>query len=374
MIIPMSAPDITDAETSMVTQVLKTPFLSIGPMLNRFEEGIAQYVGAAHAVAVNSGTSGLHLCVRALGIGEGDVVVTTPFSFVASTNCILYERAKPVFVDIDAETLNIDIAKLRATLEALRDRGIRPKAVLPVHVFGQPCDMAPIIEMARAYGFAVIEDACEAIGAEYLGHRVGTLGSAGVFAFYPNKQMTTGEGGVIVTNDNQIAEMCRSMRNQGRDKTGAWLKHDCLGYNYRMDEMSAALGIAQLGRIEELLTKRAQVAKWYSDRLGSMPALRVPWISPSTTRMSWFVYVIRLAPGLDKDGVMATLEGQGIPTRPYFSPIHLQPFMRQMLGCTEGDFPVTEEVAKSALALPFSSVMTESEVDYVCERLADAVR
>ncbi len=365
--ISMSAPDITPAEIEAVTAVLGTPYLSIGPRVVEFEQKIADYVGAKHAIAVSSGTAGLHLAIIAAGIGDDDEVITTPFSFVASANCILYERGAPVFVDIDPLTLNINPALLEAAITS------RTKAILPVHAFGQPADMAPILDIAHRHNLYVIEDACEALGATYNGHPAGTLSDAGTFAFYPNKQMTTGEGGIIVTNNDDWAELFRSLRNQGRDTFNAWLDHNRLGYNYRMDEMSAALGAVQINRIEELLQKRAKVAGWYNQRLAAMVGVSIPFIAPATTRMSWFVYVIRLEPPLDRNRIMADLQQLGIPSRPYFSCIHLQSFYRNKFGFNPGDFPVAEQVSTETLALPFYGNMTESDVDYVCAGLQRAI-
>jgi dTDP-4-amino-4,6-dideoxygalactose transaminase len=393
MSIPMSCPDLTEIEVAAVAQVLRTPCLSIGPQLTAFEEAFAACIESRYAVGVNSGTSGLHLCMLAAGVREGDLVITTPFSFIASANCILYERAIPVFVDVDPLTGNIDsdlVAEAIGTLSNGRhsaDRGRwlpptlrsaavsvgRSKAVLPVHAFGQPADMDPILAVAGEYELAVIEDACEAVGAEYKGRRAGTLGDAAVFAFYPNKQMTTGEGGMIVTDNGVWADLFRSLRNQGRDVFDAWLNHTRLGYNYRLDEMSAALGLAQLRRIEELLAKRAQVAGWYSQGLANEELIERPYLAPTTTRMSWFVYVVRVKPPADRDEVMRVLEGAGVPSRPYFTPIHLQPFYREKFGYQPGDFPVTEFLGNTCLALPFSGVMTEDQVDYVCQQLRDSV-
>ena len=369
----LSAPDITELEISYVNQVLRTPQLSMGPMIERFEAGMADYVGTRHAVGVSSGTSGLHLCIKAAGISEGDRVITTPFSFVASANCILYERAVPVFVDIDPETKNIDPQKIEEKLNELEASGEGAKAILPVHVFGQPCDMDAIMSLADRFGLAVIEDACEAIGADYDNQRAGTFGLGAVFSFYPNKQMTLGEGGVVVTDDDEFAELCRSLVNQGRDRDKNWLRHVRLGYNYRLDEMSAALGVGQLERIEELLDKRQLVATWYNERLAEAAGVRVQFIAPKTTRMSWFVYVIQLHTSLDRDGIMADLASKGIPSRPYFTSIHLQPFYQADLGYRGGDFPITEAVASSTLALPFHGNITEVEVDYVCENLEQAI-
>jgi perosamine synthetase len=363
MQIPMSSPDITLAEIDAVNAVLRTPSLSIGPRVDEFERRIAEYVGARHAVAVSSGTAGLHLAVIAAGVSDGDEVITTPFSFIASANVMLYERARPVFVDIDPQSLNIDPARIEAAITP------RTKAILAVHAFGQPADMDAILNIARRHRLVVIEDACEAIGAEYKGRKVGALGRAGVFAFYPNKQMTTGEGGIIVTDDDEWDSLFRSLRNQGRDVFDAWLNHSRLGYNYRLDEMSAALGAAQMSRIEELLAKREKVAGWYKARLKEIAGVTAPFVAPTTTRSSWFVYVVRFAPGIDRNRVMSRLEERGIPSRPYFMPIHLQPFYRQRFGFAPGNFTITEQVATSTLALPFFSNMTEEQVETVCNTL-----
>jgi perosamine synthetase len=391
--IPMSSPDISDLEIGAVTEILKTSHLSIGPRIVEFEKRCAAYIGAQRGIAVSSGTAGLHLSVMAADVGPGDLVITTPFSFVASANIVLYERAIPVFVDIDPLTLNIDPQRVAEAVHELArggqtgarwlppalqggersTAGNRVKAILPVHVFGQPADMDPLLEAARRYDLAAIEDACEAIGAEYKGRKVGALGDAGVFAFYPNKQMTTGEGGMIMTDRDDWDVLFRSLRNQGRDVFDGWLNHSRLGYNYRLDEMSAALGLAQLGRIEELLARREQVANWYNERLASVELVKTPHVAETTTRMSWFVYVVRLAPEVDRDWAIAQLEQCGIPSRVYFTPIHLQPFYVREFGYSAGDFPITESASKSCLALPFSGVMTESQVDYVCENLIKVI-
>jgi perosamine synthetase len=382
----MSSPDLTAAERDAVAQVMATTHLSIGPRLDAFERAVAAAAGVAHGVGVNSGTSGLHLAVIAAGVGEGDLVITTPFSFVASANCILYERGVPIFVDVDPRTGNIDPALVTTAVDdlahggavarrwlppALRDAGSdgRLRAILPVDAFGQPADMDPISATARQHDLVVIEDSCEALGAEYKGRPAGSLGDVGVFAFYPNKQITTGEGGMIVTDRDDWAELFRSLRNQGRDVFDAWLNHTRLGYNYRLDELSAALGLAQMARLAELLAKRAQVAAWYDERLAGIDWIERPWVAPETTRMSWFVYVVRIRPPMQRDDVMARLGEHGVPSRPYFTPIHLQPFYRGQFGYHVGDFPVTEELGRVSLALPFSSVMTLDQVDAVCERL-----
>ena len=366
MRVPLSGPDITEREIELVNQVLRTPYLSMGPMVERFEAAMADYVGTKHAVAVSSGTAGLHLCVKAARIGQGDEVITTPFSFISSANCILFERGIPVFVDIDSTTLNLDVETIEERITP------RTKAILPVHIFGQPCEMEKIMAIAAKHDLFVIEDACEALGAEYKGKKVGTFGHSAVFAFYPNKQMTTGEGGVVVTDDDQWAHLFRSLRNQGRGKDGGWLSHERLGYNYRLDEMSSALGVAQLERIEELLAKRAKVAEMYNRRLSGMEGVEVPYISPQV-KMSWFLYVIRLWPEIDRERVMARLEEKGVPSRPYFPPIHLQPLYREGFGFQEGDFPLTERVSRSTLALPFYGRLDEESVDYICEVLKEAI-
>jgi perosamine synthetase len=383
--VPMASPDLTDSERLAVAQVLNSPILSIGPQVVAFEQSQAAYVGVQHGVAVNSGTSGLHLCVIAAGVDAGDLVITTPFSFIASANCIMYERAIPIFVDVDPATGNIDPALVAEAANDLKRGGAAAarwlprnvsastvrqlRALLPVHAFGQPADMDPIQATAQQHGLAVIEDACEALGARYKGRSAGSLGDAAVFAFYPNKQMTTGEGGLIVTDRADWADLSRSLRNQGRDIFDAWLNHTRLGYNYRLDEMSAALGLAQMQRIEDLIAKREQVAGWYNERLADLELVERPLIAADTTRMSWFVYVIRVRPPVDRTALMGQLAEQGIPSRPYFTPIHLQPFYRQQFGYQPGDFPITERLGDVSLALPFSGVMTEAQVDLVCETL-----
>lgn len=365
--IPLSSPDITKAEIELVNQVLRTRYLSLGPMLERFEEKMAEYLGVRYAIGVSSGTAGLHICVRAANLSEGDEVITTSFSFVASSNCILFERARPVFVDIELDTLNLDVEQVEAAITP------RTRAILPVHAFGQPCRMDELVQIADKHGLLVIEDACEALGAEYRGAKAGTFGDAGVFAFYPNKQMTTGEGGIIITDREDWAQLARSLRNQGRGENNAWLEHVRLGYNYRLDELSCALGVAQLGRIEELLVKRERVAQMYYQRLQEVEGVEIPRISPATTRMSWFLYVVRLSPELDRDLVTKALAAKGIPTRPYFKPIHLQPFYREEFGYEEGHLPITESVSQRTLALPFFGNLAEEEVGYICASLEEAV-
>lgn len=384
----MSSPDITDAERQAVAAVLQTPNLSMGSRISAFETAFQDYTCCKHAIGVTSGTTGLHLCVRAAGIGPGDLVITTPFSFVASTNVILFEQAIPIFVDIDPHTGNIDPKLVEQAVKDLSQNGYEGKkwlprkrskqvsqikAILPVDVFGQPADFDPIQSVANAHGLKIIEDSCEALGAEYKGRKAGTIGDYGVYAFYPNKQITTGEGGVIITNDDQDAELMMALRNQGRAPGDTWLQHTHLGYNYRLDEMSAALGTVQLSRLEELIEKRERVANWYSRKLSDLPRIEVPGLAPNTTRMSWFVYVIRLEKGINRDLVAKNLGGRGIPARPYFLPIHLQPYMVSRFGYQVGDFPITEDLGRRSLAIPFSGVMTEEQVDYVCQTLGEVI-
>ncbi len=391
MRIPMSSPELNDADIKAVNDVLQTRYLSLGPKSKAFERQFASYIGTDHAAGVNSGTSGLHLAIIAAGIGDGDLVITTPFSFIASSNSILFERAIPVFVDIDPKTFNIDPVKVAQAAYDLVQGGetakkwlppsfrtpnsaIRNlKAILPVDAFAQPADYDPLHAVAEEHDLIIIEDSCEAIGAEYKGRNAGTLGDVAVFAFYPNKQMTTGEGGMIVTNNAEWDALFRSLRNQGRDVFDAWLNHTRLGYNYRMDEMSAALGISQLNRIESLLAKREQVADWYNERLAEVVGIETPYIASTTTRMSWFVYVVRITSSVGRDRVMTILKEHDIPSRPYFTPIHLQPFYMDKFGYNRGDFPITEEASDTCLALPFSGIMTEEQVDIVCNTLKTAL-
>jgi len=387
----MSSPDLTDLEREAVAAVLRTPNLSMGGEILAFEESFRKYTGSKFAIGVSSGTAGLHLCVRVAGIGDQgeastDLVITTPFSFVASSNVLLFERAVPIFVDVDPQTGNISVEQVKAAARDLISGGqaarkwlprrgtgkrYQLKALLPVHVFGQPADMDPLIDIGQSYNLPIIEDACEALGARYRDRLAGTLGNYGVFAFYPNKQITTGEGAVIITNDEQAANLMNALRNQGRAPGDTWLQHTHLGYNYRLDEMSAALGRVQMNRIQELIAKRERVAEWYKERLTEIPGLDVPTLVSSTTCMSWFVYVVRFAPGIDRDEVARRLGERRIPARPYFLPIHLQPYMVTRFGYQPGDFPVTEDLGQRGLALPFSGVMSEAQVDIVCRALGE---
>jgi perosamine synthetase len=358
MSIPLSSQWIDASDESAVVGALKGNHLSLGPRLPEFEEGLARVAGVAHGVAVNSGTSALHLIVRSLGLSEGDEVITTPFSFIASANCLLFERVRPVFVDIRPDSYNIDPAQIAPAITE------RTKAILAVDAFGQPAELDAIDGIAHQHGLQVIEDSCEALGSEWKGRRCGNWGAAGAFAFYPNKQITTGEGGCVVTQSDDIAALCRSMRNQGRGVSGEWLEHERLGYNYRISDISCALGTSQLKRLDKIIELRRQAADHYSALLKDVPDVVIPTVLPDVTRMSWFVYVIRLADHLtqvDRDWLVTWLTDHGIQSRPYFTPIHLQPFYVQEFGYKPGAFPVTEYVAARTLALPFFTMITPEQ-------------
>jgi perosamine synthetase len=362
--IPLSRPDITQREIDAVVDVLHTDTLSIGPKAVEFEQQCAKLAGRRHAIAVSSGTAGLHCAMLAAGFKPGDEVITTPFSFVASANCILYVDAKPVFVDIDPITLNLDLDKVNAAITP------KTRGIVGVEVFGHPGGMPELEQIAQRHDLVLIEDACEGFGGHAGKRAIGSFGRAGVFAFYPNKQITTGEGGMIVTDDDAFAATCRSLRNQGRDGM-AWLAHQRLGYNYRLSEISAALGVAQMHRLEEILEGRRRVAHHYMDRLMTSRFVTLPTLT-SDDVMSWFVFVVRLsdlfAPG-DRDAVMNMLREQGIGCNNYFPPIHLQPYMVEKFGYKTGDFPVCEYVSARTLALPFFSRMSGKQVDRVCSTL-----
>lgn len=373
--IPLSRPDITELEEQAVLQVLRSGRLSIGPAIEAFETALAARCGCQHAVAVSSGTTGLHLVMHALGIKPGDEVITTPFSFVASANCILYVGATPVFVDIDPRTLNMD--------PALLERAITPrtKAILAVETFGNPAMMDVYASIAARYEIPLVEDCCEALGSSLRGRRAGTFGRVGVFGFYPNKQITTGEGGMIVTDDERLADMCRSLRNQGRPtgkadgavqgSAGSWLRHQRLGYNARMSELQAALGLAQVKRLDEIVRRRNQVADLYMQRLAGNPNLIMPTVD-SDVVMSWFVFVVRLATGYtgeERDRIIRSLRNHDVGAADYFPCIHLQPFYREKFGFQQGMFPIAESVSQRTIALPFHNRLTAREVDLVAQTL-----
>jgi perosamine synthetase len=367
--VPLSAPDITSEERRLVDEVLRSGQLSFGLVLEAFENEFAGKFGARHAVALSSGTAALHVAMIAAGVNEGDVVITTPFSFVASANSILFQRGVPHFVDIDPVTLTMDPAATVHAIETLAPQG-RLRAVLPVHVFGRTVEMEAILAAARRHDVVVIEDACEAIGASADGVFAGRWGGASAFGFYPNKQMTTGEGGMLLTDRDDWAGLARSLRNQGRDHSDTGLEHERLGFNYRMDSISAAIGLAQIRRLDELLRKREAVAMRYNALLAGIDAVTPPAPPRAGTRLSWFVYVVRLADGIDRDRLRTALAARGIDSRPYFPPIHLQPFYRQRFGFRPGMFPHTEAAGAALLALPFHGNLAEEDIEYVCEAVA----
>jgi perosamine synthetase len=359
--ITLARPVMGELEEQRVLEVLRSGHLSLGPRLPEFEREFARRVGATHASAVSSGTAGLHLALRAVGVGDGDEVITTPFSFVASANVVVYERARPVFADIDPLTLNLAPDAAAAAVTE------RTAALLPVHVFGYPADLSAFERL----GVPIVEDACEALGAiDADGITIGARGHPAVFGFYPNKQLTTGEGGMVVTADAGIKERLDSERNQGRAPNMDWLDHDRLGFNYRLSDIACALGLAQLERLDEMLAGRARVAASYGSALGGVEGLGLPCPEVGLIRRGWFVYVVQLPHGLDRDGVVRALGSHGIPSKPYFPAIHLMSYYRKQFGHREGEFPVCEDVAARSIALPFFPDMTDSQV----ERVAGALR
>jgi len=366
--IPLSKPDITEKEKKAVLAVLDTDRLSLGPRLDEFERKIADYVGVKYAVAVNSGTSALHLIVKALGIKERDEVITTPFSFISSSNCILYERAKPVFVDIDPETYNIDVSKIESKITA------KTKAILAVDIFGRPAEWDALQAISKKHHLMLIEDSAEALGSEYHNKKCGGFGDAGVFAFYPNKQITTGEGGMIVTNNESIYKLCKSMRNQGRDNS-EWLQHDRIGYNYRLSEINCALGLAQMDRIKDILAKRDRVVEIYNEHLKDILDMTIPK-SEENKKISLFAYVVKLSNKFSKenrDKIIGEMMKKGIECSNYLPPIHLQPIYLDMFGYKKGDFPVCEELSERTIALPFYNNLTEEEIGRITKILKEVI-
>lgn len=361
----MAASELDSSDRQAILDVLDSGRLALGPQVVAFEEAMAEYVGVKHAVAVNSGTAALHLIVRALGLAPGDEVLVPSFTFAASVNVLLYEGLKPVFIDITPDTYNLDPEELE------RRRTDRTKAVMVVDVFGHPAPWDELEAFADKYGLALIDDCCEALGSRYRGRLLGALGAAGAFAFYPNKQITTGEGGMIVTDRDDVAGLSRSMRNQGRGEMGAWLEHERLGYNYRLPELSAALGVSQLRRLDRFVAERQAVARRYDALIAGVPGVRPPVVRPEVD-MSYFVYVVTLPQNLSRDQVIAALQERGVPSRGYFSPIHRQPYLKTYLDEVP-TLPVTEEAAQRTLALPFHTKMDEAQQTYVCESLRNVL-
>jgi perosamine synthetase len=355
---------IGEREEELVLEVLRSGRLSLGPLLEQFELAFAEAVSARFASAVSSGTAGLHLALRALGVGDGDEVITSPFSFVASANVAVYERARPVFADIDPVTLSLDPTAAAAAVTE------RTAAVMPVHIFGYPADL-PAFERL---GLPIVEDACEALGAvDSEGVRVGERGHPAVFGFYPNKQLTTGEGGMVTTGDRAVKERIDSERNQGRARDLSRLDHDRLGFNYRLSEVGCALGLAQLERLDEMLAARARVAGLYRDALAEIDELGLPCVEQGKVRRGWFVFVVQLPRPPQMDVVIEALQQRGIPSKPYFPAVHLMSFYRERFGHREGEFPVCEDIAARSLALPFFPEMTEGQVERVAKALREVL-
>lgn len=365
--IPLSRPYLDEREAREVLDVLRSRHLSLGSYVPRFEGMFAERVGAPYAAAVSSGTAGLHLACRIAGIGPGDEVVTSPFSFVASANCFMYEGATPVFADIDPHTLNIDPAAVEAAITP------KTRAIVPVDIFGYPCELDELRAIADRHGLAFVEDSCEALGAEYKGRQLGSHGHLAVFAFYPNKQMTTGEGGMVVTGSAEELELLVSLRNQGRADTDGWLDHSRFGFNYRLSDIHAAIGIAQLEKLDELLAMRATAATRYAELLAGVDGVSTMLADDENHRRSWFVYVVRVASGIDRDRVIRVLEDQGIQSRPYVPCIHLQQYMRERFGFREWMFPVAEETSRKTLALPFYSGIDPEDQERVVDALRTAI-
>ncbi|MBM3315221.1 DegT/DnrJ/EryC1/StrS family aminotransferase [candidate division WOR-3 bacterium] len=369
MPVPLAGADIGRSELSGLLSVLRSKRLALGPMAREFECRVAVHVGTSYAVSVSSGTAGLHLLVRSLGIGRGDEIITTPFSFVASANCAIYEGARPVFADVDPKTLNLDPARVAERVTS------RTRAIVGVDVFGRPADWPGLRRVAHAHHLNLIEDSCEALGSSLQGRMCGSFGDAAVFAFYPNKQITTGEGGMVVTSRRDLADSCRSMANQGRRaEAGTWLEHVRLGYNYRLSELQAALGVVQMKRLPGLLARRQRVASWYAAELSHLSGLVLPQAAAGT-EVSWFVYVVRLADhysAKDRERLMRRLERAGVGCARYFVPIHLQPFYRREFGYRRGDFPNAEAAGDRTIALPFWAGMNRRTVRRVAAEIERA--
>lgn len=369
MRIPLSSPDITEKDIEAVVSVLRTSRLSLGPKLEEFEESVAHYAGVPYGVALSSGTAGLHLGLAALGIGDGDEVILPSFTFIAVANAVVCRRAKPVFVEIDPVTLNLTAESVARAITP------RTRAVIAVHTFGCPVDLDPILDLAASHGVKVIEDACEALGAEYRGRKAGGFGDLGVFAFYPNKPITTGEGGMVVTRDRQLAETIRALRNQGRRESDGWLDHSLPGYNYRISEINCALGISQMQRIDGILARRESRAAGYRQHLRTVPELTLPVFETAEGRVCWFVFVVRLAARFteeDRDGILAYMASRGVGCGRYFAPLHRQPLYAAYAE-RGGDLAVTEQAASRTLALPFFNRLTDGQIAEVCLTLREAI-
>lgn len=367
-IIALGPPYITKDEEQAVLKVLRSGILSLGPYLRLFEEATAKFIGTKYAVGTSSGTAALHVSLLAAGVKSGDEVITSPFSFVASANSILYVGAKPVFVDIDPVTLNIDPDKIESAITK------KTRAILPIHIFGFPIDYDNILKIAKKYKLKIIEDSCEGLGASYKNSKVGSFGNLAVFAYYPNKQITTGEGGMIVTNNKNEYQLLKSLVNQGRSDDGQWLTHDKLGFNYRMDEMSAAVGLMQMKKIKEILKARTETALIYNSFLKDVNGVRTLIDHNETSKRSWQAYVIILEKNIDRNKVMSILNSKKIQSKPYLPSIHLQPFYRKTYKYKSGSFPVSESVSKSSLALPLYVGLESKTISYICSELQSAIK
>ncbi|CAN5257703.1 DegT/DnrJ/EryC1/StrS family aminotransferase [soil metagenome] len=365
--VPLSRPWLDEREEELVLDVLRSGRLSLGPTIDRFEETFAAAVGAPYAAAVSSGTAGLHLLCITSGVGPGDEVITSPYSFVASANCAIYEGATPVFADIDPRTLNLDPAAVSA---AVTDR---TRAVVAVDIYGYPCELDELRAICDRHGLALIQDACEALGARYRGQLLGSQGPPAVFAFYPNKQITTGEGGMVTTHSEDEWRLLRSLRNQGRADSGGWLEHARLGFNYRIDDVGAAIGIGQLEKLDEILTRRAAVAARYAELLDGVEGLELPCPDDDERQRSWFVYVVALPSGSDREAVIRELDGRGVQTARYLPCIHLQSYMQERYGFRAGLCPIAEDMSLRTLALPFHPLLDEDDQAHVAESLRAAL-
>jgi len=366
-LIPLSRPYLGEREEELVLEVLRSGRLSLGPAIDRFEELFAERVGAPYAAAVSSGTAGLHLLCHIAGVGAGDEVITSPISFVATANCFVFEGATPVFADVDGRTLNLDPAAVEAAITA------RTRAIVAVDMFGYPCELDELRSLCERHGLALIADSCEALGAEYKGAPIGSHGVSAAFGFYPNKQITTGEGGMVTTHSEEEWQLLRSLRNQGRSYEARWFHHVRLGFNYRFTDLQAALGIAQLEKLDRILELRAEAAARYGELLAGLDGVEQPLADDDDHRRSWFVYVVRLADGLDRDSVSARLADAGVEAGHYVPCVHLQPYMRERFGFSEGVCPVAEDFARSALALPFFTGIEAGDQERVAEALAAAL-
>ncbi len=365
--VPLSGPYLGEREEELVLEVLRSGRLSLGPVVDRFEELLAERVGAPYAAAVSSGTTGLHLLCVAAGIEPGDEVITSPYSFSASANCFIYEGGIPVFADLDRRTLNLDPAAVEAAITE------RTKAIVAVDIYGYPCELDELRAIADQHGLALIGDSCEALGAEYRGAPLGSHGTSCVFAFYPNKQITTGEGGMVITHSEEEWHLIRSLRNQGRPEPGGWLEHVRLGFNYRLSEIASALGIGQLERLDEILALRGQAAKRYGELLGGIDGIELPCADDAAHVRSWFVYVVLFPDSAVRERVIATFEREGIGCNRYLPSIHLQPYMRERFGFGEGLCPIAEDVSSRSLALPFFTGIEAGAQERVAEVLASAL-